>query len=179
MPAVSACWSLDYSGTDGYHAIGLLRKTSKLFANSEEPGICQRAFSMASTNVSRSAIAVMRKLLRPQWSLGSRNKKTKRAIDGRALFEVYLWRFMMETLRNRRNVPESSSKTSSLPDPRRTRAFRVLAGPNHQIASRFVQSMVCQRYSPGTISTCQRVTGEFLEFWGNARLFRVSHLDVR
>ena len=117
MPAVSACWSQDYSGTDGYHAIGLLRKTSKLFANSEEPGICQRAFSMASTNVSRSAIAVMRKLLRPQWSLGSRNKKTKRAIDGRALFEVYLWRFLMETLRNRRNVPESSSKTSSLAGP--------------------------------------------------------------
>src|SRR6266851_7491518 len=38
--------------------------------------------------------------------------------------------------------------------------------------------MVCQPYSRGTISTYQRV-GEFLKFWGNARLFRVSHLDVR
>ena len=68
-------------------------------------------------------------------------------------------------------------KRRRLPDPRRTDAFRVLAGlPNDQIASRFVEWMVCQRYSRGTISTYQRVTGELLKFWGNARLFRVSHL---
>jgi hypothetical protein len=83
----------------------------------------------------------------------SRNKKTKRSIDRKALFEVYLCRLMMETLRDRRNVPESSSKTSSAGDPRRTHAFRVLAGlPNNQIASRFVEWMACQRYSRGTNS---------------------------
>lgn len=38
MPAVTACLSQDYLGTDVYRAIGLLRKTSKLFADSE-PGI--------------------------------------------------------------------------------------------------------------------------------------------
>src|SRR5216684_2010816 len=92
-------------------------------------------------------------------------------------FEVYLWRFVLETLRDRRNVPESSSKTSSAAGPQAH--SRVSSFPNNQIASRFVEWMVCQRYSRGTISTYQPVTGEFLEFWGNARLFRVSHLDVR
>ncbi len=35
----------------------------------------------------------------------------------KALFEAYLWHFLMETLRDRRNVPESSSKTSSAAGP--------------------------------------------------------------
>jgi hypothetical protein len=83
---------------------------------------------------------------------------------------------MMETLRDRRKCSGILFKNVVGCRTLDTHAFRVLAGlPNNQIAS-FVEWRVCQRYSRGTISTYQRWTKEFLEFWGNARLFRVSHL---
>ncbi len=69
---MTACLSQDYSGTDVSRAIALLRKTSKLFPNSGawdyRIGFASEPFPMASTNVSRIEIAVMRKLLGQEWS---------------------------------------------------------------------------------------------------------------
>jgi len=74
----------------------------------------------------------------------------------------------------------SKEKRARLPILNRGRAARALANlGNDQVASRFIDWMVCQRYSPRTVRTYKRVTEDFLAFWGSGRLSNVTHLDVR
>jgi site-specific recombinase XerD len=71
-------------------------------------------------------------------------------------------------------------KRPRLPMPNRGRAARALANlANDQVASKFIDWMVCQRYSPITIGIYKHVTEDFLAFWGSSRLSNVTHLDVR
>jgi integrase/recombinase XerC len=71
-------------------------------------------------------------------------------------------------------------KRHRLPVPNQIYALRALGTlSNTELSARFVEWMICQRYSPKTIETYKRVTGEFLAFWGTTKLSRVSHLDVR
>jgi site-specific recombinase XerD len=50
---------------------------------------------------------------------------------------------------------------------------------NDQLASKFLDWMVCQRYSWHTIWVYKRVLEDFLFFWGRSKLSNVTHLDIR
>ncbi|MBS1867135.1 MAG: tyrosine-type recombinase/integrase, partial [Acidobacteria bacterium] len=76
-----------------------------------------------------------------------------------------------------RNVLE---KRNRLPVHNNSQAARALEKlENHQIAEKFNEWLVCQRYSLATLTTYRRVTQEFIRFWGTERLSKVTHLDVR
>lgn len=71
-------------------------------------------------------------------------------------------------------------RRARLPIPNRGRAARALANlGNAQVASTFMEWMVCQRYSPRTMKTYKRVIADFLAFWGSGKLSNVTHLEVR
>jgi site-specific recombinase XerD len=48
-----------------------------------------------------------------------------------------------------------------------------------ELASRFSDWLICQRYSRTTYSVYNRVVRKFCVFWGRKRLSSVTHLDVR
>lgn len=50
---------------------------------------------------------------------------------------------------------------------------------NHQLASEFVQWLVCQRYSRSTRAEYIRVLRRLLEFCGGRRFDTLSHIDIR
>ncbi len=64
--------------------------------------------------------------------------------------------------------------------PDRNRAAMALAKlRNDEIAAKFLEWMVCQRYSKHTMWYYESVINHFLSFWGRSKLWNVTHLDVR
>jgi site-specific recombinase XerD len=70
-------------------------------------------------------------------------------------------------------------KRNRLPIPSARPARLLDAYSNLELAREFMEWMVCQRYSPHTMYHYKRVVEHFLFFWGDKKLSRVTHLDVR
>jgi site-specific recombinase XerD len=75
-----------------------------------------------------------------------------------------------------RNVME---KRHRLPVPTQAKGAALRKLGNHELAAKFDEWMVCQRYSTRTIATYRMVTREFVRFWGSKGFSKVTHLDVR
>ncbi len=64
--------------------------------------------------------------------------------------------------------------------PARTRELLAISKiPNKDLATRFNQWLVCQRYSARTRSNYRTISEMFLAFWGQRPLFKVNPVDIQ
>jgi site-specific recombinase XerD len=73
-------------------------------------------------------------------------------------------------MQKRRRLPVSLS---------RNRVSALAHLNNGELAAKFIEWLTCQRYSTSTITTYRRVIKEFISYWGDKDISRVTHLDVR